>query len=232
MDTLSQIEVYRQLPLESVVRHEAGHSVMAHCCGGSVQRVIFGRKIFGGNYGRSFWAVPDLDKYLLVLSAGVLALYLHERPSGTAFQSFIEWVSTTDGYILAISGASDWSEILRLTEQPRGYGMDDFLERAVRPYCDEAVGLLANARDQLDGLTEVILAQPPGLGHRSLKRFFAGNRRNRLADWLDRGLRYDEQIVLIQNAPPPRCGRAIYFRRPDMLARVKGTGRDHAVNRP
>ncbi|MHB8384530.1 MAG: type IV secretory system conjugative DNA transfer family protein, partial [Candidatus Binataceae bacterium] len=33
-------------------------------------------------------------------------------------------------------------------------------------------------------------------------------------------LRYDEQIVLVQNAPPLRCGRAIYFRRPDMVARV------------
>jgi type IV secretion system protein VirD4 len=36
------------------------------------------------------------------------------------------------------------------------------------------------------------------------------------------GLRYDEQIALIQNAPPLRCGRAIYFRRPEMIARVKG----------
>lgn len=36
------------------------------------------------------------------------------------------------------------------------------------------------------------------------------------------GMRYDEQIVLIQNAPPLRCGRAIYFRRPDMVAHVKG----------
>lgn len=34
------------------------------------------------------------------------------------------------------------------------------------------------------------------------------------------GLRYDEQIVLIQNAPPLRCGRAIYFRRPEMVARM------------
>lgn len=34
-------------------------------------------------------------------------------------------------------------------------------------------------------------------------------------------LRYDEQIVLVQNAPPLRCGRAIYFRRPEMLARIK-----------
>lgn len=36
------------------------------------------------------------------------------------------------------------------------------------------------------------------------------------------GMRYDEQIVLVQNAPPLRCGRAIYFRRPEMMARVKG----------
>jgi type IV secretion system protein VirD4 len=35
-------------------------------------------------------------------------------------------------------------------------------------------------------------------------------------------LRYDEQIVLVQNAPPLRCGRAIYFRRPEMVAKVKG----------
>ena len=189
MDTLSQTEVeapYRQLPLEIVVRHEAGHAVMAHCCGGFVKRVVFGRTISGENYGRAFWAVPDPYKYLLVLSAGALALYLHERPSGATFQSFIEWVSTKDGYTMAISGANDWSEILRLTEQPRGYGMDDFLERAVRPYFDEAIGLLASARDRLDGLTEFLLAQPPGLGPRSLKRFFAGKRRNRLAEWIDR----------------------------------------------
>jgi type IV secretion system protein VirD4 len=43
------------------------------------------------------------------------------------------------------------------------------------------------------------------------------------------GLRYDEQIVLVQNAPPLRCGRAIYFRRPDMIAKVKGGARDAAM---
>jgi len=34
------------------------------------------------------------------------------------------------------------------------------------------------------------------------------------------GMRYDEQIVLVQNAPPLRCGRSIYFRRPEMMKRV------------
>jgi type IV secretion system protein VirD4 len=45
------------------------------------------------------------------------------------------------------------------------------------------------------------------------------------------GMRYDEQIVLIQNAPPLRCGRAIYFRRPEMVARVKSDGA-RAESRP
>ncbi len=36
------------------------------------------------------------------------------------------------------------------------------------------------------------------------------------------GLCYDEQIVLIQNAPLLRCGRVINFRRPEMVAKVKG----------
>jgi len=31
----------------------------------------------------------------------------------------------------------------------------------------------------------------------------------------------DEQIVLIRNAAPLRCGRAIYFRRPEMVERVR-----------
>jgi type IV secretion system protein VirD4 len=37
-------------------------------------------------------------------------------------------------------------------------------------------------------------------------------------------LRYDEQIVLIPNAPPLRCGRAIYFRRGDLSSRVNLNG--------
>jgi type IV secretion system protein VirD4 len=44
-------------------------------------------------------------------------------------------------------------------------------------------------------------------------------------------LRYDEQIVLIQNAPPLRCGRAIYFRRPEMAAKVNGNVATQAGSR-
>jgi hypothetical protein len=61
-----------------------------------------------------------------------------------------------EGRVMAISGGSDWAEILRLTDQPEGFGLEDFLNRAVRPYFDEALGLLAKATDQLDGLTELV----------------------------------------------------------------------------
>lgn len=86
---------------------------------------------------------------------------------------------------MSASGVGDWSEILRLTNQPDGYGMEDFLERAARPYFDEAIGLLAKAADQLDSLTELLVAQPPGIGRRALKRFFAGRPRSRWAERLD-----------------------------------------------
>ena len=36
-------------------------------------------------------------------------------------------------------------------------------------------------------------------------------------------VRDDEQIVLISNCRPLRCGRAIYFRRPDMLSRTQSS---------
>jgi len=186
-DTLTPIEDrYQELPLAVVVRHEAGHAVMAHCCGGWVKRILFGRTTAGENYGRAFWAVPDLDSYLLVLSGGVLALYLHESPSRVGFQSFLDWVWSPDGYPLAVSGASDWSEILERTNQPRGYGMIDFLERAVRPYFDPAIAHLTGADDLLDGLTARLLARPPGIGPQALKRFFAGKRHSPLAEWIDR----------------------------------------------
>ena len=91
----------------------------------------------------------------------------------------IQWISAE------VTGGGDWSDLLRFTAQPRGEGLADLLERAVRPYFDEAVGLLAGARDPLDGLTELALAHPPGLGRRALRRFFAGTRHSRWAAWLD-----------------------------------------------
>jgi hypothetical protein len=138
---------------------------MAYCCGGSVTRIILGRTASGDHFGRASWIIPaSIDKRLLVLSGGVLALYLHQRPSSFTFEDFCNWTSTIDGRVMAISGAGDWSEILRLTDEPQGYGMEDFLQRAVRPYFDGAIGLLSKASNQLDALTELVVTQLPGIG--------------------------------------------------------------------
>ncbi len=189
MESISLLSIlYSQLPLETVARHEVGHAVMTHRCGGVVRRIILGHTASGEHFGRTFWTLPATppDQRALVLSGGVLALYLHQRPSGSTFADFRDWTISLDGHVMSASGVGDWSEILRLTNQPDGYGMEDFLERAARPYFDEAIGLLAKAADQLDSLTELLVAQPPGIGRRALKRFFAGRPRSRWAERLDR----------------------------------------------
>ena len=40
------------------------------------------------------------------------------------------------------------------------------------------------------------------------------------ADEILQEMRSDEQIVFVRNAKPIRIGRPMYFRRPEMLARV------------
>jgi hypothetical protein len=181
-----------ELPIEVVARHEAGHAVAAYRCGGRAGRIVFGTSAAGHPYGRASWDIPpDEHKYLLVLSAGPLALFLHDRPSGRTFRDLLAWVATEDGYARAASGASDWIEILRRTQQPAGYGMHDFLARAVQPYFDDTCRLLATSRDQLDALTSLLLDHPPGLGPRALERFFAGKPPSPWATRFDRiGVRW------------------------------------------
>jgi hypothetical protein len=183
---MSLESLYYELPLEVVARHEAGHAVLAHHGGGYVKRIVIGRTLGGDNFARAFFAVPDLGKYLLVLSGGALALFVHERPSAPTFDAFCQWVATKEGYVRAISGAGDWLEILRLTGQPGGCGIEDFLERAVRPYFDETIEILDEAREQVDRLTELLLAKSPGIGRRALESFFLGRPQPRLAQWVDR----------------------------------------------
>jgi hypothetical protein len=188
VDTVDLISaLYTQLPLEIVARHEVGHAVMAVQCGGSVKRIILGQTASGEPFGRASWMIPsNPHKRLLVLSGGVLALFLHHHTSGATFEDFCDWISDPGGYVLAASGAGDWADILALTDQPKGFGIEDLLDRAVRPYFSEAISLLAGATHQLDELTELVVAQPPGIGRRTLRRFFAGRPQSRWADRLDR----------------------------------------------
>jgi hypothetical protein len=55
------------------------------------------------------------------------------------------------------------------------YGIDDFLQRAIHPYFDQTIVLLAKAQGQLDALSELLITQSPGIGRRSLKRIGISN---------------------------------------------------------
>ena len=62
--------------------------------------------------------------------------------------------------------------------------------------------------------------EQPGIRHGSGAGVLGRGQRIRLEKILH-DLRDDEQILILPNARPIRCGRAIYFRRDEMLSLVK-----------
>src|SRR4051794_11848220 len=72
--------------------------------------------------------------------------------------------------------------------------------------------------------------QPLQLGTKSTSESMTrSEQRRRLitADEILQDMRTDEQIVFVRGRRPLRCGRAIYFRRPEMLAQVEANGFAH-----
>lgn len=177
---------YAELPLELVARHEAGHAVMAHLHGGFVRRILLGHHRNGVPFGRAFFVVYDEEAFIDVLSAGVHAMFLGTRPSDISFAAFESWLRTPDGESQVVSGASDWQQILQRTGQSSGYGLDDFLMRAVRPYFDQAVARLAGASDVIDRLTLLLLSSSVGIGQSEARRFFAGKESSLVTTLVDR----------------------------------------------
>ena len=105
---------------------------------------------------------------------------------------------------------------LRLFSHIQDYEAADFLSKA----CGEFTALG-------DSVTEGSGSSSSGWDHHSRSAHQSTSqqqvaRRLIKPEEVLHSLRYDEQIVLVQNAPPLRCGRAIYFRRPEMVAKVKG----------
>ncbi|MEK8034210.1 hypothetical protein AACH06_25570 [Ideonella sp. DXS29W] len=178
---------YNSLPMSVVACHEAGHAAVAHHLGGQVHLLIFGRNRSGRAFARVSYSVSDLHRYKLVLSAGMLAVFLNDQAllgGDASWGALWRWVNTETGYVRAISGASDWIEILRCSNERPAQGITEFLDRAVRPYFDETVAALRDCESQASRLRQLILSRRHGLGPRSLKRFFAGESAA-WDDWLD-----------------------------------------------
>ena len=117
-------------------------------------------------------------------------------------------------------GRQAWFDaaFLRLFSHIQDYEAADYLSKA----CGEFTAL-GDSVTEGSGSSSSGWEHSSHSSHQSTSRQQVARRLIKPEEVLHR-LRYDEQIVLIQNAPPLRCGRAIYFRRPEMIARVKGTG--------
>ncbi len=178
---------YNSLPMSAVACHEAGHAAVAHHLGGTVHLLVFGRGRSGRAFARVSYSVTDLHRYKLVLSAGMLAVFLSDQAQlggDGSWTALWRWINTERGYVRAISGAGDWIEVLRSSNEPPAQGITEFLDRAVRPYFDETVAALRDCESEASRLSQVILAWRHGLGPRALRRFFAGEA-GPLEDWLD-----------------------------------------------
>jgi hypothetical protein len=154
---------FRPPPAEVVVRHEAGHAVMAWHLGCYVRWIVYGITPSGWPHAVVDYLLPrDVHGKVLVQMAGVLALYLHDVPGPPSAEQFLRWVDRNEDK--AASGAGDWGQILELTGKPPGHGWDYHLRHAVMPHFAEAATILANKRDQLDALTCFLLDRPRGAG--------------------------------------------------------------------
>ena len=78
---------------ETLVRHEAGHAVAVWHCGGTVQRIVMARWSDGSQGCTYPSRLRNPDHYLVVLSAGPLALFAHERPDAATFDEYRDWLS-------------------------------------------------------------------------------------------------------------------------------------------
>lgn len=123
-------------------------------------------------------------------------------------------------------GRQAWfdSAYLRLFSHIQDYEAADFLSRA----CGEFTALGDSVTEGSGSSSS--WEHSSRSTHRSTSRQQVARRLIKPEEIMQ-GLRYDEQIVLIQNAPPLRCGRAIYFRRPEMVVKVKGAAA-RGENRP
>jgi hypothetical protein len=171
--------------IAGVVRHEAGHAVMAWHLGCYVRWIVYGIDSLGAPHGVTNHLLPrDAHGRIMILLSGTLALYLHDVASTPTKETFLTWASSN--YDEAVSGAGDWIEVLKLADKPLGQGWDYHLTHAVLPYFAEAVTALASRRAQIDDLTQFLLDRPGGAGPRALRRFAAGLSPSPWADWRDR----------------------------------------------
>ena len=112
-------------------------------------------------------------------------------------------------------GATSWFEGVSLVSYAAVKSMDTAKHLSER--CGDTTIRVEN---QSHGTSLLFGPMSPSAAGKGTQSFSLQKRPLILPHEIVQGLRSDEQIVLIRGYPPIRMGRAIYFRRPEMLAAV------------
>jgi hypothetical protein len=180
-------EIIRVNTLEVAARHEVGHACMAAHLGYKVHHCVFGHSLSKGAFGVATYNKPeDVNDLLLILTAGVVALFLHDEPAAKSPIDFAYWIE--GNIIKALSGISDWNRILRLTGNPACNLRIEYWNRAILPYYERTAAALRQEIDKIDAITEYALDHLPGIGPRAFKALMSG----RKPTWTETLLDYPE----------------------------------------
>lgn len=183
---------------EQIVRHEAGHAVVARKLGRPVKAIVWRERRNGdvqGDVDLGFTAGDD-DR-ITILAAGLAADYLNSRmrridseddPLIPTFDDMVDWEREWFSSLIArVIADADLIAIRHIrNEENHDRTRDASIADAPPENVQRAIDILNEEWDLLCELVMYALPRRPGVGPRELRRFFAGKRPSRLSRLLDK----------------------------------------------
>ena len=183
---------------EHIIRHEAGHAVVAHKLGRPVNAMVWRARRGGGvTGGVDLGFLADDPHHLTILAAGFAADYLNSRmprindendPLIPTFDDMVNWEREYFSSLIARMIAD--ADLKAIRHIRTGERHDQTVNASIADAPAEDVQLAINALledwELLHKLVEYALPRQPGLGPRELRRFFAGERPCRWARFMDK----------------------------------------------
>lgn len=183
---------------DQIVRHEAGHAIVALKLGQPVNVIVWRARRNGGVQGdvELGSTVGDHDK-ITILAAGFAADYLNSRipridseddPLIPTFEDMVDWEREGFPSLIARMVADADLKAIRNIRIGEGHDRtrDASIAEAPRENVQRAIDILNEDWDLLCELVMYALPRQPGLGPRELRRFFAGKDPSRLARLMDK----------------------------------------------
>lgn len=203
-----KLDVFLNIPLKVLETTPA----LARCIVGSLLNAVYEAD---GQVGAR--VVFLLDE---VARLGFMASLARARDAGRKYGLTLVMIYQSEGQLLdhwGEDGRSAWFE----SASWRSYAAVGDLAQAksVSEACGEH-GVIATSEGDTQGITR---QQPLTRGSKSLgSSETRSEQRRRLItpDEILQDMRTDEQIVFVRGRKPLRCGRALYFRRPEMVSAV------------